>query len=83
MLDQVQAKAGPFALTTDTRIGQPVSYTLDLPITGPSGTVDLPMDKNLPGDRTLTFSLTRGDNFAVTGPQGSVILQDVTITGLR
>jgi hypothetical protein len=65
------------------QMGDPVSYTLALPITQPDGTVELPLNKTLPGHRTLTITLVNGDSIPVGGPQASVTLQDVTITGPR
>jgi hypothetical protein len=60
------------------QVGGPGSYSLDLPISSPSGTVELPRDKMLPGKRDLTVSLTRT---GVTRLSRVVRLNDVTIYG--
>lgn len=53
------------------------SHTLDLPISGATGTVQLPMDKFLAGKRDLTFTLLGPDNT----PASVVVIHNVMIIG--
>lgn len=55
------------------------SRTLDLPITGATGTVQLPLDKFLAGQRDLTFTLLGPDDT----PASVVVIHNVMIIGPR
>ena len=63
------------------QVDDPGSYSLDLPISGSAGTVELPRDKMLPGTRDLIISLTRTDVTPARPAQRAAHLNDVTIYG--
>ncbi|GAB3959934.1 hypothetical protein GCM10029978_008010 [Actinoallomurus acanthiterrae] len=63
------------------QVGNTGSYGLDLPISGPTGTVQLPRDKTLPGKRDLIISLIRADTTSARLAQRPARLNDVTIYG--
>lgn len=63
------------------QVGNPGSHSLDLPISGPTGTVELPRDKMLPGKRDLIISLTRTGVTPTRPAQRVAHLNDVTIYG--
>ncbi|MFD7169028.1 hypothetical protein [Streptomyces violascens] len=62
-------------------LGGSGSYSLDLPISMPTGTVAIPLDKMLPGGRNLTFSLTGKGNAAAQPAQRAAHLPNVTVCG--
>jgi hypothetical protein len=72
---------GPARYRLHVQLGDPGSHSLDLPINGPIGTVELPRDKMLPGKRDLTISLTRTGVTSAQLSQRVARLNDVTIYG--
>jgi hypothetical protein len=62
-------------------LGNSGSYSLDLPLTGPVGTVTLPRDKMLPGKRDLTFTVVRRGGTAAWSAQHAAHIADITIYG--
>jgi hypothetical protein len=63
------------------QVGNRGSYSLDLPISDPTGTVELPRDKMLPGKRDLIISLTRTGVTSARLAQRVARLNDMTIYG--
>ncbi|MQY39636.1 hypothetical protein SRB17_76630 [Streptomyces sp. RB17] len=62
-------------------LGGSGSYSLDLPIKGPTGTVTIPLDKMLPGKRDLTFTVVRAGGASAWAAQHAAEVADVTIYG--
>lgn len=62
-------------------LGGAGSYSLDLPIKAPTGTVTIPLDKMLPGKRDLTFTVVREGGASAWSAQHAVEVADVTIYG--
>ncbi|GAA2518785.1 hypothetical protein [Streptomyces longisporus] len=62
-------------------LGSSGSYGLDLPLSGPSGTVTIPRDKMLPGKRDLTFTLARKGQASTFSTQHAAHVNDVAIYG--
>lgn len=57
------------------------SYSLDLPLDGPTGTVTIPRDKMLPGKRDLAFTVVREGDVSAWSTQHATHVADVTIYG--
>ncbi|MET8243783.1 hypothetical protein ABZV31_04710 [Streptomyces sp. NPDC005202] len=62
-------------------LGGSGSYSLDLPLDGPAGTVTIPRDKMLPGKRDLTFTVVRAADVSAWSAQHATHVADVTIYG--
>ncbi|MFI6358499.1 hypothetical protein ACIBJF_39170 [Streptomyces sp. NPDC050743] len=62
-------------------LGGSGSYSLDLPIKGPTGTVTIPLDKMLPGKRDLTFTVVRAGGASAWSTQHGTEVAHVTIYG--
>jgi len=62
-------------------LGGSGSYSLDLPLDGPAGTVTIPLDKMLPGKRDLSFTVVRADEAPAWSAQHATRVADVTIDG--
>ncbi|MFF4576039.1 hypothetical protein [Streptomyces sp. NPDC001410] len=62
-------------------LGGSASYSLDLPINSPAGSVTIPRDKMLPGKRDLTFTVVREGGASAWSTRHAVHVDDVTIHG--
>ncbi|MFE2474147.1 hypothetical protein [Streptomyces mirabilis] len=62
-------------------LGGAGSYSLDLPLSGPTGTVTIPRDKMLPGKRDLTFTVVREGSASASLAQHAAHVAKVTIYG--
>lgn len=62
-------------------LGGAGSYRLDLPLTGPTGTVTIPRDKMLPGKRDLTFTVVREGGASASPAQRAAHVAGITIYG--
>ncbi|MFF0133415.1 hypothetical protein ACFYTG_48490 [Streptomyces mirabilis] len=62
-------------------LGGSGSYSLDLPLSGPTGTVTIPRDKMLPGKRDLTFTVVREGSASASPAQRAAHVAEVTIYG--
>ncbi|WP_327432957.1 hypothetical protein [Streptomyces sp. NBC_01236] len=62
-------------------LGGAGSYSLDLPLTGPAGTVTIPRDKMLSGKRDLAFTVVRKGDVSAWSTQHATHVADVTIYG--
>jgi hypothetical protein len=58
-------------------------YAMEIPLEGPQGLLQLPSDKQLAGQRDVTFQLVDGENAPYPNPQSRLTFFSLLLTGRR
>lgn len=58
-------------------------YAMEIPLEGPQGLLQLPSDKQLAGQRDVTFQLVDGENAPYPNPQSRLTFFSLLFTGRR